>query len=297
MPKAVEEQRKQLEQLMGKDSHRYFKRDLGLQDPKLCKSYVAGECPYELFQGTKQNVGKCSQIHIAKYRMQYQQDLKKGIYHSDIEHEYYNVLNKFLRDCNSQIQVALKKLEHTPEERAKIMKVTSELGNVDSKIGLMIKEIEVLIRSNEVVKAMVQSLKLQTLQKERHELAQKVKDITENVGQSAQQKLQVCKVCGAYLSRLDTDRRLADHFLGKIHLAYVTMRQTVEELERRFEERGEDIAKVNYHAVSSNYVFEGNQHENSGALNYSRRAIGNNYDFQSSGSRYNDTYRSRRYRN
>jgi hypothetical protein len=33
-------------------------------------------------------------------------------------------------------------------------------------------------------------------------------------------KLQVCDVCGAYLSRLDNDRRLADHFYGKMHLGY-----------------------------------------------------------------------------
>jgi len=30
------------------------------------------------------------------------------------------------------------------------------------------------------------------------------------------QKLRVCDVCGAYLSVLDSDRRLADHFGGKV---------------------------------------------------------------------------------
>ena len=30
-------------------------------------------------------------------------------------------------------------------------------------------------------------------------------------------ELQVCDVRGAYLSRLDNDRRLADHFYGKMH--------------------------------------------------------------------------------
>ena len=33
-----------------------------------------------------------------------------------------------------------------------------------------------------------------------------------------QQKLRVCEVCSAYLGIHDNDRRLADHFGGKLHL-------------------------------------------------------------------------------
>lgn len=250
------EQRKLLEQLMGKEfmtrSHQsssYNARHLGLYDPKICKSYLVGECPYELFQGTKQNFGKCPQIHLAKYKLQYEREVKNGKTFLEFEKEYYSTLFKFVNDCNGQISVALKNLEHTPEEREKILKVTNELDLVDSQIGLMIQEIEILIQSNEVVKAMIQSVKLQELQKQRHEVAKRVRSITENVGQSAQQKLQVCEVCGAYLSRLDTDRRLADHFLGKIHLGYVKMRQELDSLKRKLKERGEDTTVYNSNAV------------------------------------------------
>ncbi len=46
-------------------------------------------------------------------------------------------------------------------------------------------------------------------QKEMHRL-------TETGGASGHQKLRVCETCGAYLSILDSDRRLADHFGGKV---------------------------------------------------------------------------------
>lgn len=98
------------------------------------------------------------------------------------------------------------------------------------RIGLMGQEIDSLIRADEVTMGMLQSVKLQELISKRKEVAKRVRNITENVGQSAQQKLQVCEVCGAYLSRLDTDRRLADHFLGKIHLGYVKMREDYDRL-------------------------------------------------------------------
>ncbi|CCC68664.1 hypothetical protein NCAS_0B05800 [Naumovozyma castellii] len=228
------EQRKLLEQLMGRDTnnahnsrykHNIKRREMSLYDPKICKAYLVGDCPYELFQGTKQSLGRCPQLHLAKYKLKYESEKKKGVNFDEFEKEYFMVLSKFINDCNGQINIALKNLEHTAEERGKIKAATEELDVLDSKIGLMEQEIESLISVNEVTKAMIQSIKLQEMQERRKLVAKKVKNITENVGQSAQQKLQVCEVCGAYLSRLDTDRRLADHFLGKIHLGYVKMRE------------------------------------------------------------------------
>lgn len=236
------EQKKLLEQLMGKESHygrrsdsKYnnYRKDLGLHDPRLCKSYLVGECPYDLFQGTKQTLGRCPQIHSAKFKLQYEKEKKRGVSFPDFDREYYAILAKFVNDCNGQIALALKKLEHTPEEREKIRQVTTELDTVDSRIGLMIQEIDSLLKANEVSQAMVQSIKLQAMQEKRQEVGKKVRNMTENVGQSAQQKLQVCEVCGAYLSRLDTDRRLADHFLGKIHMGYVKMREDYDIMKKR----------------------------------------------------------------
>ena len=45
-----------------------------------------------------------------------------------------------------------------------------------------------------------------------------------------QQKLRVCEVCSAYLGIHDNDRRLADHFGGKLHLGFIKIRERLEEL-------------------------------------------------------------------
>lgn len=232
------EQKKLLEQLMGKESQyskhygkgyksRYqnVRKDLALYDPKICKAYLVGDCPYDLFQGTKQSLGRCPQIHLARYKLQYERERKNGKKFPEFEREYLIILSKFINECNGQIKIALKKLEHTPEERAKIQSITKEIDVIDKRIGLMMQEINILIKHNQVSRAMRRSVELEKLQERRVVVAKKIKFITENIGQSAQQKLQVCEVCGAYLSRLDTDRRLADHFLGKIHLGYVKMRE------------------------------------------------------------------------
>ena len=46
-----------------------------------------------------------------------------------------------------------------------------------------------------------------------------------------QQKLRVCEVCSAYLGIHDNDRRLADHFGGKLHLGFIKIREKLAELE------------------------------------------------------------------
>lgn len=49
-----------------------------------------------------------------------------------------------------------------------------------------------------------------------------------------QQKLRACEVCGAFLSMYDNDRRLADHFGGKLHIGFVTIRDKIAQLEVKY---------------------------------------------------------------
>jgi len=50
-------------------------------------------------------------------------------------------------------------------------------------------------------------------------------------------RLRVCDVCGAYLSIYDSDRRLADHFGGKMHMGYLLIRDKLTQLKKSRGER------------------------------------------------------------
>lgn len=76
--------------------------------------------------------------------------------------------------------------------------------------------------------AAVEALKVEKSEKERE-----LQNLTDTSGASGHQKLRVCDVCGAYLSVLDSDRRLADHFGGKMHLGYHELRKMLEEFSKR----------------------------------------------------------------
>lgn len=234
----AEEQRKLVEQLMGKDaliSPMVKRRDPEMTSHRVCKSFLVGVCPHDLFIGTKQDLGKCPKLHLEKHKLEYEyRTKKKGEAFPDFEYEYYKHLQTYINEIDRNIEIALKRLEHTPEEKEKIAKVSKELDNLDTKIGLMTQEIDCLIQENETLKCLLESVKLNDLCKERDQLAESARNIAENVGQSSQQKLQVCEECGAYLSRLDSDRRLADHLIGKIHLGYVQMRAAYYEFHNKF---------------------------------------------------------------
>jgi len=59
---------------------------------------------------------------------------------------------------------------------------------------------------------------------------------------SQQQKLRVCDICAAYLSIFDSDRRLADHFGGKLHIGYLAIREKLKELRDAKRQRQNDIS-------------------------------------------------------
>jgi hypothetical protein len=74
--------------------------------------------------------------------------------------------------------------------------------------------------------------KIRQSKQQKDDRQRELQGLADTSGPSGHQKLQVCDVCGAYLSRLDNDRRLADHFFGKMHLGYANMRAAYEELQK-----------------------------------------------------------------
>src|SRR5271169_3472733 len=103
-----------------------------------------------------------------------------------------------------------------------------EITELSTKISFSLDEIDVLGTQRQVAMALQQFHQVDLLQHEK-----KQKEVISRPGTSktnlsqrelrnnhdpsgSQSKLQVCDVCGAYLSRLDNDRRLADHFAGKV---------------------------------------------------------------------------------
>jgi hypothetical protein len=91
-----------------------------------------------------------------------------------------------------------------------------EIGEIELAIQGGTEKMEQLGEQGMVEESMKELQAVEALKVEKSEKERELQNLTETSGASGHQKLRVCDVCGAYLSVLDSDRRLADHFGGKV---------------------------------------------------------------------------------
>ncbi|GAM89887.1 hypothetical protein ANO11243_079270 [Dothideomycetidae sp. 11243] len=233
------EQRKLLEALMGDQlmSNTSRSPQVSITDPKVCRSYLVGTCPHDLFTNTKQDLGLCHKVHSEALKTEFdaadeQQKLKWGF-----EFDYLRDMAKYIDSCNRRIDDARRKLEKTPEEIRKTTMLLQEINKLTKTIENGLLEVKILGELGSVNIAVTEHLKIRQAKVKKEEHERELKAISDTSGPSGHQKLQVCDVCGAYLSRLDNDRRLADHFFGKMHLGYAQMRKTHDALKEQLRDR------------------------------------------------------------
>lgn len=307
--------RKQLDALMGTNRNgdvteikrNYYDRDV-------CRLYLAGLCPHDLFQLTKMDLGACSKVHSLQLRKEYESAKAKG--KDNYDRELEDVLERHIGECDRKITRALRRLEDDDAKAATAISVSAvtqspEVEDYTKQIKEKLKEAEYLdlegrsddkIRIMELVEelrgkradkqamllleafnkdrasmpqplqtppplaplpmpgptdARTQEMIIERLKKAeelgelgRVDEAQKFMEEAEalkklgarqEVGADSSklaavdvritdQKLRVCDICGAFLSIYDSDRRLADHFGGKLHLGYMQIRQKLTDL-------------------------------------------------------------------
>lgn len=307
--------RKQLDVLMGANrngdvrevNRKYYDRDV-------CRLFLSGLCPHELFQLTKMDMGPCPKVHSLQLRKEYEEAKSKGVDNYDRELE--DAIERLIVECDRKIGRALRRLEDEDAKAAIAISVsevtqTPEILELSKQIKEKLKEADqhdlegktdLKIRALEEVeelrttRADKQSiLLLDAFNKDRASLPQplpnppplaplpvaapdphiqemineklkKAEDLGEkgmvDEAQKAleeaealkklparqepvldsskytaadvritDQKLRVCDICGAFLSVYDSDRRLADHFGGKLHLGYMQIRDKLAELQ------------------------------------------------------------------
>ncbi|GAB7363462.1 hypothetical protein MBLNU230_g3734t1 [Neophaeotheca triangularis] len=229
------EQRKLLEQLMGNESMtasgapRAQVHDI--TDRKVCKSYLVGSCPSDLFTNTKMDNGACSKIHQPNLKEQYQSASEEQKRAWGFEFDYMRDIGGMVADIDRKIEQYQRRLEKTPEEIRQTNNLLKDISDLNRKLDVLNIEIKTLAEGGDVNIAVQELFKYKQYKIQKEDRERDLKVLADTGGPSGHQKLQVCDVCGAYLSRLDNDRRLADHFFGKMHLGYQTMRKALKELQ------------------------------------------------------------------
>ncbi len=88
---------------------------LPITDPKICRSYLVGTCPHDLFTNTKQDLGPCPKVHSEPLKTEYETtpDAKTKW---GFEYDYMRDMQKYIDECNRRIDAAQRRLEKTPDE-------------------------------------------------------------------------------------------------------------------------------------------------------------------------------------
>jgi len=129
----------------------------------------------------------------------------------------------------------MKTQEELGEEAARKMNSIHELGE---QIGTKLAKAEELGAQGLVDESMKLLEEVEALRKSKSDAEQEFR-ATMPASTYQQQKLRVCEVCSAYLGIHDNDRRLADHFGGKLHLGFIQIREKLADLKKRVTELNE----------------------------------------------------------
>ncbi|XP_047232226.1 putative RNA-binding protein Luc7-like 1 isoform X1 [Girardinichthys multiradiatus] len=227
-----------LDQLMGtaRDGDETRQR-VKFTDERVCKSHLLNCCPHDILSGTRMDLGECTKIHDLALRADYEIASKeKDLF---FELDAVDHLESFIADCDRRTELAKKRLAETQEEiSAEVAAKAEKVHELNEEIGKLLAKAEQLGAEGNVDEA-------QKVLQEVEKVRTRKKDAEEEYRNSMpassfqQQKLRVCEVCSAYLGLHDNDRRLADHFGGKLHLGFIQIREKLDQLKKTVVEKQE----------------------------------------------------------
>lgn len=232
--------RAMLDQLMGtgRDGDSMRQR-IKFTDERVCKSHLLDSCPHDILSGTRMDLGECIKVHDLALRADYEIASKEQEYFFELDAAEH--LQSFIADCDRRTELAKKRLAETQDEiSAEVAAKAERVHELNEDIGKMLARAEQLGSEGNVDEA--QQL-LENVEKTRA-LKKEAEDVYRNsmpASSFQQQKLRVCEVCSAYLGLHDNDRRLADHFGGKLHLGFIEIREKLDKLRKAVVEKQERI--------------------------------------------------------
>ncbi|XP_031147281.1 putative RNA-binding protein Luc7-like 1 isoform X4 [Sander lucioperca] len=176
------------------------------------------------------DLGECTKIHDLALRADYEIASKERDLFFELDAVEH--LESFIADCDRRTELAKKRLAETQEEiSAEVAAKAEKVHELNEEIGKLLAKAEQLGAEGNVDEA-------QKVLQEVEKVRTRKKDAEEEYRNSMpassfqQQKLRVCEVCSAYLGLHDNDRRLADHFGGKLHLGFIQIREKLDQLKK-----------------------------------------------------------------
>uniref|UniRef100_G3UBK9 Luc7-like protein n=1 Tax=Loxodonta africana TaxID=9785 RepID=G3UBK9_LOXAF len=233
-----------LDELMGRDRNLApdeKRSNVRWDHESVCKYYLCGFCPAELFTNTRSDLGPCEKIHDENLRKQYEKSsrfMKVGY-----ERDFLRYLQSLLAEVERRIRrgharLALSQNQQSSGAAGPTGKNEEKIQVLTDKIDVLLQQIEELGSEGKVEEAQGMMKLVEQLKEERELLRSTTSTIESFAAQEKQ--MEVCEVCGAFLIVGDAQSRVDDHLMGKQHMGYAKIKATVEELKEKLRKRTED---------------------------------------------------------
>jgi len=170
---------------------------LSITDPKVCRSYLVGTCPHDLFTNTKQDFGPCPKNHSENQKTEYENASEEQKKKWGFEFDYMRDIGKYVEECNRRIDTAQRRLEKTPDEIRQTNALLKQISDLTKTIEIGLEEITILCEEGAVNQAVTDFFKIRQAKVTKEDRERELKALSDTSGPSGHQKLQVCDVCGA----------------------------------------------------------------------------------------------------
>lgn len=234
---ATDQMRAMLDQLMGtaRDGEEAKKYKYHFTDSRVCKSFLLECCPHDILASTRMDIGECSKIHDLALRADYKVASERREYGYELD--ALSHLQSFVTEADRKTELAKKRLAETQEElSSEVAAKLNKVHELAEEIGKKLAAAEALGEEGNVVESIKMMEEVEQIKKEKVAAEIEYKN-SMPASSYQQQKLRVCEVCSAYLGIHDNDRRLADHFGGKLHLGFITIREQLDRLNKLVQEK------------------------------------------------------------
>ncbi|XP_069761883.1 putative RNA-binding protein Luc7-like 1 isoform X3 [Narcine bancroftii] len=183
------------------------------------------------------DLGECTKIHDLALRADYEIAAKERDLFFELDAMEH--LESFIVDCDRRTDIAKKRLAETQEEiSAEVAAKAEKVHELNEEIGKLLAKAEQLGAEGNVEESQKVMQEVERVRTKKREAEDEYRN-SMPASSFQQQKLRVCEICSAYLGLHDNDRRLADHFGGKLHLGFIQIREKLDHLKKIVAEKQE----------------------------------------------------------
>ena len=203
-------------------------RGIKWDDKRVCKYFLCGICPHELFTNTKSDLGPCDKIHDDELKDQFN---KAAPYQrSYVEDEFERMIEGHIRECDKRIARGNDRLKLSREQQTPMVE-NERTKMLTERINELMDKAEQLGCQGRVDEAQGMTKLCEQLKLERQQVATEAAGIAPIVMASLKDEklMEVCAICGVFLIIGDAQSRIDDHLNGKQHIGYAKLRTCLAE--------------------------------------------------------------------